>query len=188
MRDGGVMVVGKLVETASRSLRQTLIGAGLLRETFTTDEFQAACRAYREKFGELKAHATYQQPSYINWDDEKYQGDAYGAYAWAVYVADVSVDLTTYEVKVEDFVALQEVGKVVHPILAAGQIGVTLAGCPLEEKISEFHAAKVAGHAIGALAIITVLCVNAIPIERHKVNRRSAEQAIELLIAHKVIG
>ena len=34
--------------------------------------------------------------------------------------------------------------------------GVTLAGCPLEEKISEFHAAKVAGHAIGALAIITV--------------------------------
>ena len=30
-------------------------------------------------------------------------------------------------------------------------------------------------------AIITVLCVNAIPIERHKVNRRSAEQAITLL-------
>jgi NADPH-dependent glutamate synthase beta subunit-like oxidoreductase/NAD(P)H-flavin reductase len=34
--------------------------------------------------------------------------------------------------------------------------GVTLAGCPLEEKISEFHAAKVAGHSIGALAIVTV--------------------------------
>jgi NADPH-dependent glutamate synthase beta subunit-like oxidoreductase/NAD(P)H-flavin reductase len=34
--------------------------------------------------------------------------------------------------------------------------GVTLAGCPLEEKISEFQAAKVAGHAIGALAIIAV--------------------------------
>ncbi len=34
--------------------------------------------------------------------------------------------------------------------------GVKLAGCPLEEKISEFHFAKVNGHAIGALAIITV--------------------------------
>ena len=34
--------------------------------------------------------------------------------------------------------------------------GVKLAGCPLEEKISEFHMAKVAGHAIGALAIITI--------------------------------
>jgi NADPH-dependent glutamate synthase beta subunit-like oxidoreductase len=34
--------------------------------------------------------------------------------------------------------------------------GVTLAGCPLDEKISEFHKTKTQGHAIGALAIITV--------------------------------
>jgi NADPH-dependent glutamate synthase beta subunit-like oxidoreductase len=34
--------------------------------------------------------------------------------------------------------------------------GITLAGCPLEEKISEFHKAKTDGLAIGALAIITV--------------------------------
>jgi NADPH-dependent glutamate synthase beta subunit-like oxidoreductase/NAD(P)H-flavin reductase len=34
--------------------------------------------------------------------------------------------------------------------------GVTLAGCPLEEKISEFHQTKTQGHAIGALAIIAV--------------------------------
>jgi NADPH-dependent glutamate synthase beta subunit-like oxidoreductase/NAD(P)H-flavin reductase len=34
--------------------------------------------------------------------------------------------------------------------------GVTLAGCPLEEKISEFHKAKAEGLAIGALAIIAV--------------------------------
>jgi NADPH-dependent glutamate synthase beta subunit-like oxidoreductase/NAD(P)H-flavin reductase len=36
------------------------------------------------------------------------------------------------------------------------QLGVKLAGCPLEEKISEFHTVKVSGYAIGALAIITV--------------------------------
>ncbi|HET9662979.1 MAG TPA: FAD-dependent oxidoreductase, partial [Burkholderiales bacterium] len=34
--------------------------------------------------------------------------------------------------------------------------GVTLAGCPLEEKISEFHKAKTEGLPIGALAIIAV--------------------------------
>ncbi|HUP95388.1 MAG TPA: FAD-dependent oxidoreductase [Burkholderiales bacterium] len=34
--------------------------------------------------------------------------------------------------------------------------GVTLAGCPLDEKISEFHKVKTQGHAIGALAIIAV--------------------------------
>jgi CO/xanthine dehydrogenase Mo-binding subunit len=39
-----------------------------------------------------------------------------------VYIAEVTVDLTTYSVKVDDFVALQEVGKVLHPLLARGQI------------------------------------------------------------------
>jgi NADPH-dependent glutamate synthase beta subunit-like oxidoreductase/NAD(P)H-flavin reductase len=34
--------------------------------------------------------------------------------------------------------------------------GVTLAGCPLEEKISEFHKVKTQGYAIGALAVIVV--------------------------------
>ena len=34
--------------------------------------------------------------------------------------------------------------------------GVKQAGCPLEEKISEFHKVKVGGLAVGALAIITV--------------------------------
>ncbi len=34
--------------------------------------------------------------------------------------------------------------------------GVPLAGCPLEEKISEFHEVRCAGYAIGALAVIAV--------------------------------
>jgi len=39
-----------------------------------------------------------------------------------VYVAEVAVDTTTFEISVNDFVALQEVGRVIHPVLAAGQI------------------------------------------------------------------
>ena len=35
-------------------------------------------------------------------------------------------------------------------------LGVTLAGCPLEEKISEFHKVKTQGQVIGALAMIMV--------------------------------
>ncbi len=34
--------------------------------------------------------------------------------------------------------------------------GVPLAGCPLEEKISEMHEAKEAGYAIGSLAVVTI--------------------------------
>lgn len=116
------MVVGKLVESAVLGLKQTLIGSGLLSETYDSSEFQGACRQYVESVGPLKAFSKYQPPPNVVWDDEKYQGDAYGTYAWAVYVAEVSVDLLTYEAHVDDFVALQEVGRVINPVLAAGQI------------------------------------------------------------------
>jgi CO/xanthine dehydrogenase Mo-binding subunit len=116
------MIVGKLVESAALGLRETLMRSGLLEENYNQADFQNACRNYIERYGALKSLSQYQQPANINWDDEKYQGDAYGAYAWAVYVAEVTVDLLTYEARVDDFVAVQEVGKVIHPVLAAGQI------------------------------------------------------------------
>jgi CO/xanthine dehydrogenase Mo-binding subunit len=58
----------------------------------------------------------------VDWDDELFHGDAYPAYAWAVYVAEVAVDLNTYSASVTRFDALQEVGKIMHPVLAKGQI------------------------------------------------------------------
>jgi CO/xanthine dehydrogenase Mo-binding subunit len=116
------MVVGKLVESAVLGLKQTLVGSGLLQAEYNQQEFQNACAAYISTFGPLKSSSTYQPPPNVLWDDEKYQGDAYGAYAWAVYVAEVSFDELTYEARVEDFVAIQEVGRVLNPVLAAGQI------------------------------------------------------------------
>jgi CO/xanthine dehydrogenase Mo-binding subunit len=116
------MIVGKLVESAALGLKQTLVGSGLLKDDYTPEEFREACKSYIEQRGALKSFSKYKAPPGINWDDEKYQGDAYGAFAWAVYVAEVTVDMVTYEARVDDFVALQEVGKVIHPVLAAGQI------------------------------------------------------------------
>jgi len=116
------MVVGKLVEKAALGLKQKLLDAGLLAAAGTADDFRAACRAWHERHGALESVVQYQPPPGIKWDDEKYQGDAYGAYAWAVYVAEVSVDTLTCETTVDDFYALQEVGRVIHPVLAAGQI------------------------------------------------------------------
>jgi CO/xanthine dehydrogenase Mo-binding subunit len=116
------MIVGKLVESAVLGLKQTLVGRGLLNEQFTQSEFQIACGDYISKHGALKSFSQYQPPPNVHWDDEKYQGDAYGAFAWAVYVAEVSYDPLTYEAHVDDFVAVQEVGRVINPVLAAGQI------------------------------------------------------------------
>jgi CO/xanthine dehydrogenase Mo-binding subunit len=117
-----VMVVGKLVQSAAVGIRKTLIASGMLSDSYTPEEFRAACRAYVAKHGKIRSLAQYEQPEGIFWDDEKYRGEAYAAFAWAVYIAEVTADLTTYSVTVDDFVALQEIGKVLHPVLAKGQI------------------------------------------------------------------
>ena len=117
-----VMVVGKLVESAALQLREMLKRAGLLRDGYTRDDFRKACAAYAVKHGALKSVAQYQQPPGIVWDDKTYLGDAYATFAWAVYVATVTVDLDTFDTHVDDFVAVQEAGHIVHPIFAAGQI------------------------------------------------------------------
>jgi CO/xanthine dehydrogenase Mo-binding subunit len=116
------MVVGKLVERVALELKTKLQTAGLLGEEYGSEEFAHACSAYVAKHGSLKCESQYEAPPGIYWDDDKYRGDAYGAFGWAVYVAEVSVDTATYETHIEDFVALQEVGRVIHPVLAKGQI------------------------------------------------------------------
>lgn len=116
------MIVGKLVEQAALGLGKKLTNAGFLAAQRDPAAFSAACAQYAAKHGPLLSHVRYEHPGDLHWDDEKYQGDAYGAYAWAVYVAEISVDTRTGETRVEDFVAVQEVGRVINPVLAAGQI------------------------------------------------------------------
>jgi len=115
-----VMVVGGLLEEACDDLRRQVEVAG---DGGGTD-LQEAIRAWhaRHPGGELLGKARYRQPEHITWDDEEYRGDAYGAYAWGTYVADVEVDLRTLAVTVRDFVAVQEIGRVLNETLARGQI------------------------------------------------------------------
>ena len=132
------MIVGDLVGQAAVAIQQMLVQHGLLQPVYTKAEFCKACEKYIQQFGSLKTTTEYQQPPGIHWDDEKYHGDAYATYAWAVYVAEVSVDTRTYETTVDDFWALQEVGKVLNPVLAAGQIEGGVAqgvGFALYEKV-----------------------------------------------------
>jgi CO/xanthine dehydrogenase Mo-binding subunit len=116
------MVVGRLVESASVAIRRALVDAALLEDTYSADQFRRACAEYTNRFGTLRSSVQYQAPAGVKWDDERYEGDAYGTYAWAVYVAEVTVDTATFEIRVDDFVAVQEVGKVINPVLATGQI------------------------------------------------------------------
>src|SRR6202453_733571 len=116
------MVVGNLVRSAAVGIKQTLIASGMLGDAYSPEEFRAACKNHIAEHGKLCSTARYDPPPGVFWDDEKYRGEAYATFAWAAYVAEVEVDLSTYIATVKDFVALQEVGKVLHPILAKGQI------------------------------------------------------------------
>jgi CO/xanthine dehydrogenase Mo-binding subunit len=132
------MIVGQLVHSAAKGIGETLRANGALRDSYTPEEFRQACSAYVTKHGTFRSLAQYEQPEGVTWDDKTYRGSAYAAFAWAVYVAEVTVDLTTYSVTLDDFVALQEIGRVIHPVLAKGQIvgGVAQAiGFALYEKV-----------------------------------------------------
>jgi CO/xanthine dehydrogenase Mo-binding subunit len=132
------MIIGKMVQSAALSLRRKLVESGLLSATANREEFRAACRSYFDRFGTLQSFSQYEAAPNIFWNDEQYRGEAYPAFAWAVYVAEITLDTTTYSVTIDDFVALQEIGKVIHPVLAAGQIegGVAQAiGFALYEKV-----------------------------------------------------
>jgi CO/xanthine dehydrogenase Mo-binding subunit len=132
------MVVGRLIERASHQLVAMLRENAGLGEHFTSEEFFSACERYRAAQGEVRSLCRYEAPPNIFWDDQKYRGEAYPAFAWSVQVAQVAVDTVTYSAEVEDFWAVQEVGRVLNPVLAGGQIEGGIAqgiGYALYEKV-----------------------------------------------------
>ena len=94
------MVVGGVVEKASRRVRER-VAAG---ETSVSETL------------------TYEPPPGIAWDDATYTGAAYPVYGWAACLVDVTVDLDTYEVKVDRCVQAIDVGKAINPVIVRGQI------------------------------------------------------------------
>ena len=124
------MVVGRLIERACEDLRRQLESdrpaspSDPARQTLAGLPLNAAIRRWHATHpsARLIGRATYVKPDSITWDDHAYRGDAYACFSYATYVVQVEVDLRTYAVRVLDIVAVQEVGRVIHPTLARGQI------------------------------------------------------------------
>ena len=102
------MVVGGILQRAAAEIR-TKIG------DLTPADY------YREH-GPLRVEAEYEQPEWIQWDDQTYRGDAYATYGWGCNVAEVELDPVTFEVRPLRLTAVVDVGKAIHPALAIGQI------------------------------------------------------------------
>jgi CO/xanthine dehydrogenase Mo-binding subunit len=115
------MVVGGLLERAAQALRAALAADGL-PENADEAAVAAALAARGRARGPERWDECYEHPDWVDWDEERYQGDAYPTFAWAAYVAQVAVDPLSGEAAVEAFTAVQDVGRVVNPALAQGQI------------------------------------------------------------------
>ncbi len=102
------MVVGKILESCALEMKKKLRGM--------------SHRAYLAKHGPLVVTRQYEPPAGITWSDETYRGDAYGAYGWGCNVAEVELDAVTGEVRPVGMTAVCEIGRAIHPVLAAGQI------------------------------------------------------------------
>jgi CO/xanthine dehydrogenase Mo-binding subunit len=105
------MVVGGLLIRAAERLRATVEEAS--GRTFAEAYRNASPLRIDEQFVPYPGEP---------FDDKTYRGDAYPAFGWACAVVRVEVDLDTCEVSVRDCVAADEIGHVVHPILAEGQV------------------------------------------------------------------
>jgi CO/xanthine dehydrogenase Mo-binding subunit len=102
------MVVGKILQRASEELRRK-IGSSTPQEYF-------------HAHGAGRVELQHEPPEWLEWDEERYRGDAYATYAWACDVAEVEIDRDTFEVRPLRITAVQDIGKAIHPALATGQI------------------------------------------------------------------
>jgi CO/xanthine dehydrogenase Mo-binding subunit len=110
------MVVGGLLIKAARRLREQV-------ETSTGGTFADTAADYARAHGATRIDQTFEPyPDSVTFDDDLYRGDAYPAFGWAACVARVEVDLDTGEVHVLDVVAADDIGRVIHPVLAEGQV------------------------------------------------------------------
>jgi CO/xanthine dehydrogenase Mo-binding subunit len=131
------MIVGRVVQFAAREAKEKLLrfvaerfgeaDAQLIDGWFAADgkrleSFGETVREYINLYGELRAFACYANPPGVEWDDDTYTGDAYPVFSYGAEVAEVEVDMDTYEVTTLKITTAQDIGRAIHPVMAAGQI------------------------------------------------------------------
>lgn len=111
------MVVGGVAQTAARKLRAALqVETGRYYTDF--DELLDA----RPSTARLYVEHQYVDDGSLQWDADRYVGDAYPTYGWMCTVVDLDVDADTGEVLYRRLVTATDVGRAINPTLASGQI------------------------------------------------------------------
>jgi CO/xanthine dehydrogenase Mo-binding subunit len=122
------MVVGGLLAECAQGMRERL-ELYAERPIAGGADFQRVARRFLAERGALRVERRYRKAPEIEWDDDRYRGDAYGVFSYAGCAVEVEVDLDTCETHVLRVTTAQDIGKAIHPVMAAGQIeGGTVQG------------------------------------------------------------
>ncbi|RLB54218.1 MAG: xanthine dehydrogenase [Deltaproteobacteria bacterium] len=111
------MVVGAIIQEAALEVSARVGSQRKAGESWS----EAADRLLAQE-GEVTALRQYEPPDWVRWDEDTYKGDAYPVFAWACDVAEVEVDLDTFEVTVVNFWIAADVGKAINPVQCKGQL------------------------------------------------------------------
>lgn len=109
------MIVGGCLDKACRTLADRVGGD-------PNTPFRERASAFVRGGGDAVATETYGSPPGLQWDQNAYRGDAYPVFGWAADVAEVEVDLTTFDVEIVRFVTCVDVGHAIQPQIVEGQI------------------------------------------------------------------
>ena len=110
-----VMIVGRLLKEAAQKLQDAVGSYNDLPDYLQA--VKALISNDTQRFS-----ARYQKPPEILWDEDRFYGNGYDGYSLGCYVAEVSVDPVTYQVSVDELYAYHDVGEVINPTLAEGQV------------------------------------------------------------------
>lgn len=136
-----VTIVGRVVELIARELRTRIMDAvarwyggspdeydlrgEFLQRTWSREPLlrleHLAARLIDEE-GPIRLERGYELDPSITWDEVAYKGDAYPSYSYGCTVIEVRVDPDTLTVAITRVVAVHDIGTLIHPVLAAGQI------------------------------------------------------------------
>jgi CO/xanthine dehydrogenase Mo-binding subunit len=115
------MMVGGILVRCAQGMREELEKfAG--RPLDGPGDFQRQARRLLARRGALKVERRYEHPPEIRWSDDTYRGDAYPVFGYDCCVVEVEVDLDTGETRALHVTTAVDLGKAIHPVLAAGQI------------------------------------------------------------------
>ncbi len=84
--------------------------------------FAEVAAAWLDRRGPLRVEHAFDLPPNLKWNQQTFEGDSYPAYSWGCNVAEVEIDTLTMQLRVTRVTGVFDIGRVVNPLMAVGQL------------------------------------------------------------------